>query len=155
MARDYEQQLQKLREAEQDRFSRWFVDNAVGMLFADGTGKSWPVRQTEAQAIEQGVRRERILLDPGLGFGKTYGQNLDLIRRLSELRRLEFPLLVGASRKSFTGRLLGLPVEQRLETSLATLVLMVANGADVVRVHDVGASVRAARMTDEIVRADR
>lgn len=56
MARDYEQQLQKLREAEQDRFSRWFVDNAVGMLFADGTGKSWPVRQTEAQAIEAQAR---------------------------------------------------------------------------------------------------
>jgi dihydropteroate synthase len=113
------------------------------------------LRLAAAQAIERGVRRDRIVLDPGLGFGKTYRQNLELIRRLAELRALEFPLLVGASRKSFTGRLLGLPVEQRLETSLATLVLMVANGADLVRVHDVGASVRAARMTDEIVRAGR
>jgi dihydropteroate synthase len=110
------------------------------------------LRLAAARAIQQGVRPERILVDPGLGFGKSYAQNLDLVRRLSELRSLDFPLLVGASRKSFTGRLLALPVERRLETSLATLVLMIAQGADVVRVHDVGPSVRAARMTDEIVR---
>ena len=104
------------------------------------------LRLAAARAIQQGVRPERILVDPGLGFGKSYAQNLDLVRRLSELRSLDFPLLVGASRKSFTGRLLALPVEQRLETSLATLVLMIVQGADVVRVHDVRGTVDALRV---------
>jgi dihydropteroate synthase len=103
-------------------------------------------------AEQQGVARERIVLDPGLGFGKTYEQNLELIRRLSELKQLGLPLLVGVSRKSFTGRALGLSVDQRSETSLAALALCVAGGADVVRVHEVGPSKRAARMADEIVR---
>jgi dihydropteroate synthase len=106
-----------------------------------------------ARSAEQaGIAAERIIVDPGLGFGKTYSQNLELIRRLPELRWLGRPLLVGASRKSFTGRGQGLTVDQRLETSLAILSLCVAGGADLVRVHDVGASVRAARMVDAIVR---
>jgi dihydropteroate synthase len=112
---------------------------------------AWLLEATRA-AESAGVRRERIVLDPGLGFGKTYRQNLELIRRLSELRVLGYPLLVGASRKSFTGRAQRLPVDQRLESSLATMVLCIAGGADVVRVHDVGPAVRAARMADEIVR---
>lgn len=99
-----------------------------------------------------GVRRDRIVLDPGLGFGKTYRQNLELIRRLPELRGLGYPLLIGASRKSFTGRAQRLPLEERLEASLATLVLSIAGGADLVRVHDVRPSARAARMADQIVR---
>lgn len=104
------------------------------------------------QAQAAGVSRERIILDPGLGFGKTYAQNLELVRRLPELGRLGFPILVGASRKSFTGRAWRLPVGERLETSLAVLTLCIAGGADIVRVHDVAASVRAARMADAIVR---
>ena len=107
------------------------------------------------RAVSLGIRRERIILDPGLGFGKTYRQNLELIRRLPELRALGRPLLAGASRKSFTGRAQGLPVDQRLETSLAVLTLLIAGGADLIRVHDVKASVRAARMADEVLRADR
>ena len=103
-------------------------------------------------AESAGVPRARIVLDPGLGFGKTYRQNLELIRRLSELRALGYPLLIGASRKSFTGRAQRLPIDQRLESSLATMVLCIAGGADVVRVHDVGPAVRAAGMADEIVR---
>jgi dihydropteroate synthase len=99
-----------------------------------------------------GIAPDRIIVDPGLGFGKTYAQNLELLRRLPELRALGKPVLVGASRKSFTGRALGLPVDQRLETSLAVLALSVAAGADLVRVHDVRSSARAARMADEIVR---
>jgi dihydropteroate synthase len=114
------------------------------------------VRGWLAEAAQQvqaaGAARERLILDPGLGFGKTYEQNLELIRRLPELRSLGFPVLVGASRKSFTGRAWRLPVEQRLETSLAVLTLCIAGRADMVRVHDVGPSVRAARMADEIVR---
>ena len=103
-------------------------------------------------ALSAGIERDRIIVDPGLGFGKTYAQNLELIRRLAELRDLGLPLLVGASRKSFTGRGQGLPVDQRLETSLAVLTLCVAGGADLVRVHDVAPSVRAARMADAIMR---
>jgi len=99
-----------------------------------------------------GVERRRIIVDPGLGFGKTYSQSLEVIRRLPELQSLGLPILVGASRKSFTGRALRLAVDQRLETSLAAMVLCIAGGADIVRVHDVGPSVRAARMADEIVR---
>lgn len=106
-------------------------------------------------AESRGVARARMIVDPGLGFGKTYRQNLEIIRRLPELAGLGLPILVGASRKSFTGRALGLPIEQRLETSLAALTLCIAGGADVVRVHDVGASVRAARMADEVVRRPR
>ena len=104
------------------------------------------------EAEAGGVARERIVLDPGLGFGKIYRQNLELIRRLPELRALGYPVLVGTSRKSFTGRAQRLPIEQRLETSLATMVLCIAGGADVARVHDVGPSARAARMADEVVR---
>jgi dihydropteroate synthase len=110
------------------------------------------LRDSAEVAIAGGVTRERIILDPGLGFGKTYAQNLELIRRLPELNALGYPLLVGASRKSFTGRALDLPLDQRLETSLAVLTLCIAGGADIVRVHDVLPSVRAARMADEIVR---
>ena len=99
-----------------------------------------------------GVERRRIIVDPGLGFGKTYSQSLEVIRRLPELKSLGLPILVGASRKSFTGRALRLAVDRRLETSLAAMVLCIAGGADIVRVHDVGPSVRAARMADEIVR---
>jgi dihydropteroate synthase len=107
-----------------------------------------------ARAAEAaGVDRDRIIVDPGLGFGKTYVQNLELVRRLPELRSLGLPILIGASRKSFTGRAQELPVNQRLEPSLAILTLCIAGGADVVRVHDVGPSVRAARIADEVVRA--
>jgi dihydropteroate synthase len=99
-----------------------------------------------------GVGRQKLIVDPGLGFGKTYTQNLELIRRLPEVTQLGLPLLVGASRKSFTGRAQRLAIDERLETSLAVLTLCVACGADVVRVHDVGPSVRAARMADQIIR---
>jgi dihydropteroate synthase len=104
------------------------------------------------RAEAAGISRERIIVDPGLGFGKTYRQNLELIRRLRELAKLGLPVLVGASRKSFTGRAQHLSVEQRIETSLAVLAICVAGGADMIRVHDVQPSVRAVRMADEIVR---
>ena len=103
-------------------------------------------------ALAAGIGRDRIIVDPGLGFGKTYTQNLELIRRLAELRSIGLPLLIGASRKSFTGRGQQLQVNERLETSLAVLALSVSGGADLVRVHDVEPSVRVARMTDAIVR---
>ncbi|MGH2370938.1 MAG: dihydropteroate synthase, partial [Chloroflexota bacterium] len=109
-----------------------------------------------AAAVAAGIPREQLIIDPGIGFGKTVAQNLTLLRRLGELREQpglrDLPLLVGTSRKSAIGLTLGLPVEERLEGTLATLALAVAQGADLVRVHDVQAAVRCCRMADAIVR---
>jgi dihydropteroate synthase len=89
------------------------------------------------RAVAAGVEEERIWVDPGIGFGKTVDHNLELLRRLGELRDLGRPILVGTSRKSFLGKLSGAPVDQRLGGTIATCVLAVANGAAAVRVHDV------------------
>jgi dihydropteroate synthase len=104
------------------------------------------------EAVSAGVSRGRIIVDPGIGFGKTAEQNLELLRRLGELRPLGLPILVGVSRKSTIGAVLGLPVDQRLEGTAATVAVAIANGADIVRVHDVKEMVRVVRMTDAIVR---
>ncbi|MBI2887465.1 MAG: dihydropteroate synthase [Chloroflexi bacterium] len=104
-------------------------------------------------ALEAGVAWEQIIVDPGVGFGKTWEQNLVLLRRLGELRALGCPILLGTSRKSTIGRVLGgLPPDQRLEGTAATVALGIAAGADIVRVHDVQAMVRVARTTDAVVR---
>jgi dihydropteroate synthase len=104
------------------------------------------------RAVEGGVAPERIMVDPGIGFGKTADHNLELLHRLREFRGLGRPLMVGTSRKSFIGTILGGTPEQRLEGSLATAVVAAMNGADIVRVHDVGPSVKALRMTDAVLR---
>lgn len=101
-----------------------------------------------------GIPDAHILLDPGLGFGKTVAQNLELLDRLGELRSLGFPLLVGSSRKSFIGYTLDLPPEQRIEGTATTVAIAIARGADLVRVHDVQAMARVARMADAIVRRE-
>ncbi len=103
-------------------------------------------------AARAGLSRERLIIDPGLGFGWEPRQNLEIIRRLDELRGLGRPILVGPSRKSAIGLVLDVPVEQRLEGTAALVALAIANGADIVRVHDVGAMSRVARMTDAVVR---
>jgi dihydropteroate synthase len=97
-----------------------------------------------------GIREDRVILDPGIGFGKTREENLEIIRRLPELRRLGFPILIGPSRKSFIGKTLDLPAGERLEGTAAAVALSIAGGADIVRVHDVRAMVRVARMADAI-----
>ncbi len=104
------------------------------------------------QAVDAGVPRERIALDPGIGFGKTAENNLEILRRLDEFDALGQPLLVGASRKSTIGYVLDLPVEERVEGTAATVALSIAGGADIVRVHDVKEMVRVARMSDAVVR---
>ncbi|MBM4435878.1 MAG: dihydropteroate synthase [Actinobacteria bacterium] len=106
-----------------------------------------------ARAVAQGVARDRIIWDPGFGFGKSPSQNIELLRRLAEFRPVGLPMLVGLSRKSFIGRILAAPVTERLEGSLAAAVLAVAKGADIVRAHDVGATRRALAVADAIVRA--
>jgi dihydropteroate synthase len=106
-----------------------------------------------AIAEAAGIERERVIVDPGLGFGKTPAHNLELLRRLGELRSLDRPLLVGPSRKSTIGLLLGgAPPERRLEGTLALCVLAAANGADLVRVHDVAEVTRALRVADAVLR---
>lgn len=103
-------------------------------------------------AVRAGVDRSKIIVDPGIGFGKNLEHNLEIMHRLHELKALGQPLLVGSSRKSFIGKVLDLPVDQRLEGSAATVAIAIANGADIVRVHDVQAMYRVARMTDAMVR---
>ncbi|MFN7036942.1 MAG: dihydropteroate synthase [Bellilinea sp.] len=103
-------------------------------------------------AKQAGVSKENIILDPGIGFGKTVEQNLEILRRLDELKRLGFPVLLGVSRKSFIGYTLNLPPDQRLEGTLAACVIGIQRGADILRVHDVEAVARAARMADAILR---
>lgn len=103
-------------------------------------------------ARRAGIPDQRIILDPGLGFGKTVAQNLELLDRLGEFRAMGYPILAGPSRKSFIGFTLDVPLEDRLEGTAATVAIAIARGADIVRVHDVQAMARVARMTDAIVR---
>ncbi len=102
--------------------------------------------------IEDGVPRGGIIVDPGIGFGKTVNHNLTLLRRLREFRSLGCPVLIGPSRKSTIGKVLDLPADERVEGTAATCACAIVNGADIIRVHDVRAMVRVARMTDAIVR---
>jgi len=104
-------------------------------------------------ARENGLPEEQVIVDPGFNFGWTDEQALEMLRRLGEVRVLGRPLLIGTSRKSTIGKVLGgLPVEERLEGTAATVAIAIANGADIVRVHDVKEMARVARMTDAIVR---
>lgn len=110
------------------------------------------LRAAIERAERAGVDRASIIVDPGIGFGKTVDHNVTVLRDLAALRVLGRPILLGTSRKSTLGRILDLPVEERLEATLATTALGVAAGVDVVRVHDVRPNVRAARVADAIVR---
>ncbi len=103
-------------------------------------------------AHKAGVADDKIILDPGIGFGKTVAQNLELLNRCGEMRGLGYPLLVGPSRKSFIGYTLDLPPEQRLEGTAAAVAVAILRGADIVRVHDVEQIARVAKMTDAITR---
>ena len=103
-------------------------------------------------ASAAGIADHNVILDPGIGFGKTADHNLELLRRLPELQELGRPLLLGVSRKSTIGHVLGLPVDERVEGTAAAVAMSIAGGADIVRVHDVKEMVRVARMTDAIVR---
>ncbi len=109
---------------------------------------------TLALCARHGIPLERVILDPGFGFGWTPEQNLEMLRRLPELWRFELPLLLGTSRKSTIGFVLDAPVEERLEGTAATVALSIAGGADIVRVHDVREMVRVARVSDAVVRAN-
>jgi dihydropteroate synthase len=115
------------------------------------------LRQGIDKALKAGVQKERIWIDPGIGFGKTIDHNLEVLRRLGELRSLGCPILVGTSRKSFIGRILAkdgevAPPSERVVGTGATVAISIAKGADVVRVHDVAHAVEVVRVADSIVR---
>ncbi|MCX7708752.1 MAG: dihydropteroate synthase [Clostridia bacterium] len=110
------------------------------------------LRKSIELAERAGVRTECMVVDPGIGFGKTLEHNLEAMRRLKELNSLNLPVLLGTSRKSLIGNILNLPVNERLEGTAATVTLGIANKVDIIRVHDVKEMVRVARMTDAMVR---
>lgn len=112
------------------------------------------MRESIRIALEAGVERDRIMIDPGIGFGKTTMQNLELLKNLEAFTGLELPILVGPSRKAFIGNVLGgAAAGERLEGTLAAVSIAIMNGADIVRVHDVKEAARAARVADAIKRA--
>jgi dihydropteroate synthase len=102
--------------------------------------------------LKAGVQASQIIIDPGIGFGKTVEQNLQLLNQLDQFKTMGFPILIGSSRKSFIGYTLDLPPDQRVEGTAATVAIGIDRGADIVRVHDVQAMARVVRMTDAIVR---
>jgi dihydropteroate synthase len=112
--------------------------------------KAFLAERMEA-AIDAGVAEERIWLDPGIGFGKGLEHNLELLRRLAELRELGRPLVIGTSRKSFIGKIDGSSVEERLGGTIASSVLAAAEGADVLRVHDAAAAAQATKVASAIL----
>ena len=119
-------------------------------LIPDIVASLW---RSVAAATDARVARDRIIVDPGFGFGKTVPHNLEVLRRLGEIRSaLGLPLLLGTSRKSTIGRALDLPVDDRVEGTAATVALGIAQGVDIIRVHDVKEMVRVARMADAVAR---
>ncbi len=135
--------------AQEERLGGRYVGVHYGDLMAD------IVVELKSQidiGLAAGMRPEQIILDPGIGFGKTVEQNLELIQRLDELKSLGLPILIGPSRKSFIGYALNLPPDQRVEGTAAAVAIGIDRGADIVRVHDVAVMSRIARMSDAIVR---
>lgn len=125
----------------------------TGIHYADLIGDvRRELEQSIDLALDAGIAREHIIVDPGIGFGKTISQNLQLIDELDRLRSLGYPLLLGPSRKSFIGYTLDLPPDDRVEGTAATVAIGIDRGADIVRVHDVNVMARVARMVDSIVR---
>ena len=110
------------------------------------------IREIISFALNAGISKENIILDPGIGFGKSVEQNLMLINRLDEIKELGYPVLIGPSRKSFIGQVMDLPVKERLEGTAASVAIGIAHGADIIRVHDVKYMYRVAKMCDALTR---
>jgi dihydropteroate synthase len=110
------------------------------------------LKKSIAIALHAGIKKENIILDPGIGFGKTPEQNIHVLSRLHELNDLGYPILLGTSRKSMIGKILDLPANERVEGTVATSVMGVMQGMDILRVHDVKENLRAVKVTDAIVR---
>jgi dihydropteroate synthase len=141
------------RVAARHRVPLVVMHNRAEPRYGDLIGEVLADLQAALERAERlGIDPANLIVDPGFGFGKTPEQNLRLVHDLGALRELGRPILLGTSRKSTLGRVLDLPVEQRLEATLATTALGIGAGADLIRVHDVQANVRAARISDAIVR---
>ena len=138
--------------AQQERLGGRYVGIHYHDLMADIIRE---LRQRVEHAVQAGIPRSRIIIDPGIGFGKTVGQNLHLLNHVDELRVLGLPILAGPSRKSFIGYTLDLPSQERQEGTAAAVALCIARGVNMVRVHDARAMLRVARMCDAILRAGR
>jgi dihydropteroate synthase len=104
------------------------------------------------KALKNGIKKEKIIIDPGIGFGKLLKHNIEILKRLIEFKSLGYPILIGTSRKSFIGQLLNLPVDRRLNGSLASSAVSIMNGADILRVHDVRQTKELAKVIDSIIR---
>lgn len=111
-------------------------------------------KRSVAIAKEAGISEDMIILDPGIGFGKTPEQNIMVMSKLDEIKSLGYPLLLGTSRKSMLGKILDLPPKERVEGTLATTILGIVQGVDIVRVHDVQENLRAAKVADAIIRGE-
>lgn len=135
--------------AQEERLGGRYVGVHYDDLLADVRRE---LQESVDLALTAGVQRAQIIIDPGIGFGKTVAQNVQLIDELDKLKDMGFPILLGPSRKSFIGYTLDLPPEERMEGTAATVAIGIARGADIVRVHDVRPLVRVVRMTDAIVR---
>ena len=136
--------------AQEERLGGRYVGVAYDDLIAD-------IKRELGESIElarqAGVKEANIILDPGVGFGKTVAQNLQIVNQMDQFKTMGFPILLGSSRKSFIGYTLDLPPDERLEGTAATVAIGIARGADIVRVHDVKPIVRLAKMTDAIIRS--
>ena len=135
--------------AQEERLGGRYVGVKYDDLIADIKHE---LNESVELARRAGVKEENIILDPGVGFGKTVAQNLQIVNQLDQFKTMGFPILLGTSRKSFIGYTLDLPPEERLEGTAATVAVGIARGADMVRVHDVKEIVRLAKMTDAIIR---
>ena len=120
-------------------------ENIIGRICSDLS------RQADF-AIRNGLKASKIILDPGIGFGKTVEQNIEIMARLEEITKLPYPILLGASRKSFIGYAVNAPVDKRLGGSLGALTIGIMKGAQIIRVHDVEESAQAAKLVDAINR---
>jgi len=133
-------------------------DSLVGSSYTAGDYQDFmqdllrDLDQLAQNALSTGILPENIILDPGIGFGKTVAQNLQIIRYLDQVKALGYPVLIGPSRKSFIGNVLDLPVNDRIEGTAASIALGIEKGADIIRVHDVKYMARIAAMTDAIMR---
>ncbi|EPR09297.1 dihydropteroate synthase [Ruminiclostridium papyrosolvens] len=122
-----------------------YGENLIGQILSE-------LEESILIAKKAGIGDDKIIIDPGIGFAKTWEQNLEVMRKLEDFKMLGYPVLLGASRKSLIGKVLGLEVYDRLEGTLATTSTGIAKGVDIVRVHDVLQNVRVAKMTDSMVR---
>jgi dihydropteroate synthase len=129
------------------------MHNKVESLYSDLIGEiKGYFRKSIDIAKKAGIKDSNIITDPGIGFGKNFEQNLEVLKRLKELKDKSFPMLLGTSRKSFIGQILNLPATDRVEGTAASVVLGIAAGADIVRVHDVKEMYRVVKVADTIIR---